>query len=188
MGCRLARRRGGVVTVCFTRGELWWIMFVAVSDLPTKEQPMAVDERWVFGNALQVENPQVGTFTRNNLYSRLTLAGFEENWLFVAVPGPNITEAWRVSAVMLRYAIVSGAGPNKIDVRDGERLVFSVEHPEDLGQTDIWHTATFPIPPTPVSFGLGVSIHVFGIVSPPPPRSPENDLRFASVGLRFINP
>ena len=45
---------------------------------------MATDERWVFGHALNVENPQVGKFERKTLYSQLTLVSgtpLQSNWV-----------------------------------------------------------------------------------------------------------
>jgi hypothetical protein len=166
---------------------------VAVRDLPKKEQPMATDERWVFGNALNVEYPPGipnqptgtgyagGQFLINTLYSRLTLGESDENWVLAAVPGPNITEYWSVTAVMLRYSFVGGI-IDKIVVRDGDSEVYSLEN-QFIGPTNGWQTATFPIStPTSISFGLGVSLHVTGISAPP---GGFNDLRFASIGLAF---
>jgi hypothetical protein len=143
---------------------------------------MAYDERWVFGNALNVENPQGGAFVINTLYSQLTLAEGEENWVLAAVPGPNITEGWSVTAVLLRYSIVGGI-IDKIGVRDGDIEVYSLENQFIADTNGGWQTATFPIPSTPtISMGLGVSLHVTGIGVPP---TFINDLRFASIGLAF---
>ena len=40
---------------------------------------MATDQRWMFGHALNVENPQVGTFPRSTLYAKLTLVEAQDN-------------------------------------------------------------------------------------------------------------
>jgi hypothetical protein len=77
-----------------------------------------------FGHALNVENPQVGTFSRSTLYSKLTLVEAQANWLLASVPTPNVTEGWRISAVLLRYTIRGRAGViDKVGLRDGEQLV-----------------------------------------------------------------
>jgi hypothetical protein len=89
---------------------------------------MAIDERWIFGHALHVENRQVGTFARSTLYSKLTLDEAQDNWLLAAVPAPGVSEGWGISAVNLRYTIRGRAGViDKVGVRDGERVVHSFE-------------------------------------------------------------
>jgi hypothetical protein len=126
-----------------------------------------------------VENPQGGDFVVNTLYSQLQVAEGEENWVLAAIPGPDISEAWSVTAVLVRYSIVGGI-IDKISVRDGDIEVYSLEN-QFIADTNGWQTATFPFGPTEtISMGLGVSLHVTGIGSPP---TFINDFRFASIGL-----
>src|SRR5262245_50776980 len=125
---------------------------------------MANDERWIFGHALHVENRQVGTFTRNTLYSELELTPAQpaqDNWVLASVPTPNVTEKWQISAVMLRYAIIGHANGiiDKVGLRDGEHLVWSFEG-LNVGPGSGWQTLNLALPsPRTFSFGLGISIH-----------------------------
>ncbi len=149
---------------------------------------MATDDRWIFGHALNVENPQVGKFERNTLYSKLTLVSgtpLQHNWVLAAVPAPNATEGWRVARVMVRVATTGQAGFfDKVGVRDGERLVHSFED-LNIGPQPNWVTLSFDLPPsaaTLIKFGLGVSIHVSSV----PTALGPHEFRFVSVGAAFV--
>jgi hypothetical protein len=147
---------------------------------------MAIDERWIFGHALHVENRQVGTFARNTLYSKLTLDEAQDNWLLAAVPAPGASEGWRISGVNLRYTIRGRAGViDKVGVRDGERVVHSFEG-LNVGPIASWQTLNLPLSPAvPFQFGLGVSIHAnYPDNFDPQPLGPSEFL-FVSVGLTF---
>lgn len=155
------------------------------------------DERWTFGHALHVENIDiVNPFARNTLYSKIHLNGGASNWVLASVPTPNVTEGWKISYVILRYAI-RGAGPesgfiDKIGVRDGNEVVSEVEG-LDIGRTPQggWQTVIVSrlSPPKPFKYGLGVSIHVNYPVKPTDPSWPSfppTEFLFASVGLGFV--
>ena len=146
---------------------------------------MATDERWIFGHALTVENPQVGTFVRNTLYSKLTLMSgspVQHNWLLAAVPAPNVTEGWRISAIMLRFTTIGNAGfLDKVGVRDGEQTVHGFEN-LNIGPQPNWTTLTWPLPSArPFKFGLGVAIHVSAV----PTALGPIEFRVVGVGLTF---
>jgi hypothetical protein len=146
---------------------------------------MPTDERWVFGHALNVENPQVGKFERKTLYSQLTLVSgtpVQTNWVLAAVPTPNVTEGWRVARVMVRVVILGRSGGiDKVGVRDGEREYH--EFNESIGPQPNWVTLSFDLPLAKpnIQFGLGVSIHAFAA----PTSLGPNDFRFVSVGALF---
>jgi hypothetical protein len=148
---------------------------------------MATDQRWVFGHALNVENPQAGTFSRSTLYCKLTLVETQDNWLLASIPTPNVTEGWRISSVLLRYTIRGRAGViDKVGLRDGEQLVHSFEG-LNVGPAAGWQTLTLPLsPPRAFTFGLGVSIHAnYPDNFDPQPLGPAEFL-FVSVGLGFV--
>jgi hypothetical protein len=133
-----------------------------------------------------VENPQVGKFERNTLYSKLTLVTgtpVQTNWVLAAVPGPNVAEGWRVARVMARVTISPPAGfIDKVVVRDGERPLH--EFKQNIGPQSTWVTLFFDLPQDPViriEFGLGVAIHV----SSEPANLGKHDFRFVSVGALF---
>jgi hypothetical protein len=135
-----------------------------------------------------VENPQVGKFERNTLYSKLTLVSgtpLQDNWVLAAVPAPNVTEGWRVARVMVRVATAGQAGFfDKVGVRDGERLVHSFED-LNIGPQSGWVTLSFDLPPSPaipIKFGLGVSIHMSSV----PTALGPHEFRFVSVGATFV--
>jgi hypothetical protein len=153
---------------------------------------MATDERWVFGNTLNVEKPEAGSFSRSTLYSKLTLGQPDtlgkDNWLLASVPAPNVTEGWSIADVMLRYTIRGEIGAiDKVGLRDGNELVHSFEDPSLAVPIPDWETLTLTLPsPRRFTFGLGVSIHAsyegFGGSTAPPPT----EFLFASVGLKFV--
>jgi hypothetical protein len=148
---------------------------------------MATDQRWIFGHALHVENRQVGTFSRSTLYSKLTLVETQSNWLLASIPTPNVTEGWKISAVMLRYTIRGRAGLiDKVGLRDGEQLVHSFDG-LNVGPAAGWQTLNLPLSPAmPFKFGLGVSIHAnYPDNFDPQPLGPAEFL-FVSVGLGFV--
>src|ERR1022692_917509 len=125
------------------------------------------DERWTFGHALHVEDPNVGNFIHAALYSRLSLGVNQSNWVLASIPTPNVTQGWKISSIMLRYTIrgfawnlVGGAhtadgspvtgGPgiiDKIGIRDGD---VSVHEFGGLQLTFItgggWETLALPLP------------------------------------------
>ena len=150
------------------------------------------DERWTFGNSLNVENPDMGDFERNTLYSTITLTKngdpytpTQSNWVLASIPTPNATKGWKISSVMLRYTIIGKPGIiDKVVLRDGDLELYSFEN-LTVGPISGWQTLTLPLPePKAFQFGLGVGIHVvfldyfFDCGSA--------DFRFASVGLEFI--
>jgi hypothetical protein len=148
---------------------------------------MTTDQRWIFGHALNIENPQVGTFSRSTLHSKLTLAETQDNWLLASIPTPNVTEGWKISSIMLRYTIRGRAGGiDKVGLRDGEQLVHFFEG-LTAGPIAGWQTLTLPLSPTRTfKFGLGVSIHAsYPDNFDPAPLGPTEFL-FASVGLGFV--
>jgi hypothetical protein len=148
---------------------------------------MATDQRWIFGHALHVENRQVGNFSRSTLYSKLTLVETQSNWLLASIPTPNVTEGWKISAVMLRYTIRGRAGLiDKVGVRDGEQVVHSFEG-LNVGPAAGWQTLNLPLSPAiPFRLGLGVSIHAnYPDNFDPQPLGPAEFL-FVSVGLGFV--
>lgn len=151
---------------------------------------MAADERWVFGHALNVESPTQGVLSRSTLYGKLTLKVQQQNWLLAAVPTPNVTEGWRVSAVMVRYVIKnssSGGGLiDKVGLRDGENTVHEFAN-LTAGAAPTWQTLTLTMPsPAPFKFGLGVSIHASNVFATDPPPNAIADIEIVGVGLRFV--
>lgn len=148
---------------------------------------MPTDERWIFGHALHVENQQMGTFSRSTLYSKLTLNEAQDNWLLAAIPTPNITENWQISAVMLRYTIRGRAGQiDKVGLRDGEQLLHSFEG-LTVGPVAGWQTLNLPLSPAKgFKFGLGVSIHANYPDDFDPMILGPAEFLFVSVGLGFI--
>ena len=155
---------------------------------------MATDERWVFGHALHVENRQVGTFERSTLYSRLTLREGQSNWLLAAVPAPNVTEGWLISAVKVRYTLAGGEGgagqPGLIDavgIRDGEAVVTSFEN-LTAGSVPGWQNLelSLPSPGAPYKYGLAVSIHAnYPVPLGTTQVLPPVEYRVVGVGLAF---
>jgi hypothetical protein len=153
---------------------------------------MATDERWSFGHALNVENPNVGVFSRSTLYAKLTLGPLNENWLLASIPGPNATQGWKVSSVKIRYVIKannpeggSGGVIDKVGLRDGEVLLHEFLN-LTAGPIDAWQTLSLPLPsPSSFKFGLGVSIHANfpGFDLPPNGRV---DFLVVGVGLGFV--
>lgn len=148
---------------------------------------MPSQERWIFGHALHVESPQVGTFSRFTLYSELALTRTQQNWLLASVPAPNVTGGWSVSAVMLRYTIQGKIGAiDKVGLRDGDQLVHAFE-PLNAGPITDWETMTLTLPsPRKFQFGLGVSIHATCESFEDINLFPPTEFRFASVGLGFV--
>ena len=150
------------------------------------EQPNQIidrDERWTFGHALHVEDPTIGTFIRNTLYSKITLNPTESNWVLASVPTPNVTKGWKVGAVALRYTIRGGVGViDKIGLRDGDQTAYSFEGLA-LGPISDWQSVGLSLPPSNFQYGLGVSIHVnYPVIQPLGPT----EFLFASVGLGFV--
>ena len=153
---------------------------------------MATDERWVFGHALHVENRQVGTFDRSTLYSKLTLREGQSNWLLAAVPAPNVTEGWRVSAVKVRYYLAGGEGGSgggalidAVGVRDGEVVVHSFEN-LTAGSVAGWQNLELSLGGAHYRFGLAVSIHAnYGVPVGTPSVLPPVEYRVVGVGLAF---
>ena len=126
------------------------------------------DERWTFGHAFNVENPDMGDFERNTLYSKITLtkngdpySPTQSNWVLASIPTPNATEGWKISSVMLRYTIIGKPGIiDKVVLRDGDLEVHSFEN-LTVGPISGWQTLTLSLPqPKTFQFGLGVGIHV----------------------------
>jgi|SRR6185312_10656226 hypothetical protein len=153
---------------------------------------MATDERWVFGHALHVENRQVGTFERSTLYSRLTLREGQSNWLLAAVPAPNVTEGWLISAVKVRYTLAGGEGgagqPGLIDavgIRDGEAVVTSFEN-LTAGSVTGWQNLELSLGGAHYRFGLAVSIHAnYPVPLGTTQVLPPVEYRVVGVGLAF---
>lgn len=151
---------------------------------------MATDERWIFGHTLNVESSTEGTLSRSTLYGKLTLKVQQQNWLLAAVPAPNVTEGWKVSAVMIRFVIKNnsfGSGLiDKVGVRDGESVVHEFDG-LTAGAAATWQTLTLQMPsPVPFKFGLGVSIHASNVFGTDPPPSAISDIQIVGVGLRFV--
>jgi hypothetical protein len=144
------------------------------------------DERWIFGHALNVEDPNVGIFKRSTLYSSITLKPKESNWVLASIPAPNLTKGWKVGAIALRYHIIGEvANIDKIGLRDGDQEVYSFENLL-IGPVAGWQSVGLSISPSvPFQFGLGVSIHVTHLV-PEMLGPPVVEFRFASVGLGFV--
>jgi hypothetical protein len=148
------------------------------------------DERWTFGHALNVEDPNTGIFERSTLYSKITInLNPFSNWVLASIPTPNVTKGWRISSVMLRYTIPGQIGftgsIDKIIVRDGNEIVAEFENLKIWANAG-WETLTLNLPQSKTfKFGLGVGIHVILNLPDEVPVGPS-EIRFASVGLGFV--
>jgi hypothetical protein len=145
------------------------------------------EERWVFSNALHVENPAVGKFHVNGLHAGIELNQNEQNWLVCSVPGPNVLEEWRIRSVMIQYNVKGQVGRiDKIGIRDGNQTAASFEN-LDLGPNAGWEIRKLQLPaPWDYRLGLGVTIHVACPMSTGGPPQPPTQFLFTSIGLEYI--
>ena len=153
-----------------------------------------IEERWVYGSALHVENPTVGRFTVLGTMTTIELRANQHNWLICSVPAPNVLDGWRVRAVMIRYNIrrpdSRGLGHiDKIGIRNGNLDVARFEGltigPNSIEPHENWEVRRLVLSrPGDFRFGLGVTIHVlFPEISPIPPPT---KFSFTSIGIEFI--
>jgi DNA-binding beta-propeller fold protein YncE len=153
-----------------------------------------IEERWVYGSALHVENPAVGRFSVLGTMTTIELGTNQHNWLICSIPAPNVLDGWKVRAVMIRYNIrrpdSRGLGIiDKIGIRNGNLDVARFEGltigPNSIEPQENWEVRKLVLPrPGDFKFGLGVTIHVlFPQISPIPPPT---KFSFTSIGLEFI--
>lgn len=156
-----------------------------------------IEQRWVYGSALHVENPSVGRFTVLGTMTTIELSNVtQHNWLICSVPAPNILEGWKVKAVMILYNI-RRPDPrplgmiDKIGIRDGNLDVARFEGltigPNSIEPNENWEVRKLElISPSGFRFGLGVTIHVEGGLGFEASAIGPTKFSFTSIGLEFI--
>lgn len=159
-----------------------------------------IDQRWTSCSSLNVEDPTVGTVRRFSTEFIITIPSENQsNTILAPVPTPNVTEGWKVKAVMLRYHIFSavsgqlvGAIFDSVAIRDGDIVIpgftgLDIGMP-NTGTDTGWKTAKLELPvPANFQFGLGVSIHANHIQTNLGNIFPAV-FSLASVGLEYIRP
>jgi hypothetical protein len=150
---------------------------------------MATQQSWVFGHGLNVENPETGEFRRSTLYSSLTLARNESNWLLAAVPAPTGSPNWQVTAILVRYHFPGLGRIDSVGIRDGERPVFGRSDLNVVATPNAgWEMLRLPLDaPAPFEYGLGVGVHVLHSVAEYESGINPMEIRIVGVGVEFTD-